>query len=144
MGMASPASARASSSARAAVRFATRKAAGRRSANCCPARRAVSPAPTTSTWRPPRSLKTLPARATAAEATETVPAPISVSVRARLPARSAVVTSRSRTLPRAPSAAARASASLTWPRISASPRTIDSRPDATRSRWRAASSSSRA
>ena len=51
--MASPPSARASASARAAVRFAKRSAAGWRSAKCCPARRAVSPAPTTSTCASP-------------------------------------------------------------------------------------------
>ena len=41
--------------------------------------------------------------------------------------------------PSAPTASASAAACLTWPRISGSPSTIDSRPLATARRWRAAS-----
>jgi hypothetical protein len=69
--------------------------AGRRSASGARRGRRV-PAPATSTRQRPRSPKTLAAGTTAAAATDTAPAPTSVSLRARLPACTAAATTRSR------------------------------------------------
>ncbi len=81
------------------------------------------------------------ASATAAEDTESAERPIAVSVRARLPTSIAWRNTRASADPDAPSASARFHASRTWPRISPSPRIIESSPAATPKRWETALSS---
>ncbi len=135
-GRASPPSSPASASARSSVRFRTSSRAGACSAMWVATSRPVSPAPTTATVCLSRPSKTLSAISTAAYATDTVPSPISVSVRARLPTWSAVLNSRVRIAPVTRLWSASLYASRTCPRIWGSPTISDSIPDATRKRWR--------
>jgi hypothetical protein len=100
---------------------------------------AVSPAPTISTCLAVRSPSAARAASTATEATLPRPAEIEVSVRTRLPVASAARNSWFVSGPVVRAASASSYARLTWPWTSDSPMTIDSRPLATRYRWRAAS-----
>ena len=66
-------------------------------------------------------------------------APISVELRTSLATAKLRWNNWLRVLPRAPACSAARTASLSWPRIWASPNTMESRPLATRKAWRAAS-----
>ena len=79
--------------------------------------------------------------ATAAWDTDVMLREMAVSVRTRLPTSRAWRNSGLSTGPTLPSAAAVSHEERTWPRISCSPMTAESRPDATAKRWRAASPS---
>ena len=70
-------------------------------------------------------------------------APISVAVRTSLATAKERWNSWFSVLPRAPAVSAARTASFIWPRIWASPSTIESSPLATRKAWRAASPSCR-
>ena len=119
-------------SARSAWRLATKIVPAPWSASARAVSSLVSPAPRITTWRASRSPSTLCARSTATEGTLTRLAPIAVSVRTRLPARSAAANRRLVSGPVAPALTAASCARRTWPWISASPTIIDSSPAVTR------------
>ena len=106
------------------------------------------PRPRPSRRRRPRARCARPATprrsaaiSTAAWLIDAVPRPMAVSVRARLPTRTAWRKSRSSVERTPPSSWATCHAVRTWPRISLSPSTAESRPAATSKRcWAAASS----
>ncbi len=127
--------------ARVARRLATNSAATPRWWKAAAASSAVSPAPMITTLRPERSPSSRSATVAASEEIDIAPWPIVVSERTRPPVDSASRKRRSRVGPLVPAALASSCARRTWPRISASPTTIESRPEATRKRWRGTSSS---
>ena len=102
---------------------------------------AMRPPPTTRPRRPPRSGMASRARSAATVDTDTGRTATRVSVRTRLPVSSACRNSRSLMTPVQSSSAQRSQACRTWPWISLSPTTIESRLDVTRSRWATARSS---
>src|SRR5262249_19014147 len=101
-----PPTRRVSTSARSCVRLATKAITAPRARRLLIASSPASPAPITSTERPPRSPKTCSANAAAAEDTDAGLSPIAVSVRAFLPAWRASRKSRSRIGPVAPDSVA--------------------------------------
>ena len=118
--------------ARSFVRFATATFAIPRPSAAFSVCKPIRPAPTTSTCLSRRSPSALSASASAIELAVAGFAPIAVSERARRPAEIAV---RNRSFipgPTVPAASPSSYASPTWPRISASPRTRESSPAATR------------
>jgi hypothetical protein len=110
-------------------------------AKCVAARSIISPAPTNSTRTLPRSSNSCPASRTAAAAMLIECAPISVALRTSLATANERWNSWLSVVPSAPAVSAARTASFIWPRIWASPSTIESSPLATRKAWRAASSS---
>jgi hypothetical protein len=106
-------------------------------AKCVAASSIISPAPTNSTLIWPRSSNSWPARRTAAAAMLIEWAPISVALRTSLATANERWNSWLSVVPRAPAWSAARTASFIWPRICASPSTIESRPLATRKAWRA-------
>ena len=116
------------------VRFATDSLRSPRDIRLRAASSDVRPAPTTSAARPVRPPSATSARLAATEATETFPAEIAVSLRARLPVSSARWNARDSTGPAAPSESATLRAVRTCPSTCASPGTSESRPAATRFR----------
>ena len=104
----------------------------------------ISPAPMTATRVPSRP----PGRRSAARATapcdsEVIPRAMAVSERTRLPVSTAWRNRVPRTGPEDRSPWARSHARRTWPSTSDSPRTAESRPEATENRWSVTSSSNR-
>ena len=136
-GTACASNASASLAAFACVRLVTAPIVAPRAASARAASSLTSPAPTSSTRQPVRSPNTCWASAAAADETDAGLSLIAVSVRTFLPTRSASRNNRSSTGPCAPASYA----SRTWPRISPSPGTSESRPAATRNRCSAAASS---
>jgi len=134
-----------SSRARAApvagVRLATTSWPAPASWTAWPASRASPPAPTSRTRRPARSPSCPAATRSPTETVERWPAPMPVWLRARRPTLIALVNKADSTGPTVRSAWAAANASRTWPRIWASPTTIESTPAATPNRCRTARSS---
>ena len=113
--------------------------------SCAPARRRwaavsapIAPAPTTTARTPRRSPSVWAATASASETTEAPAASIPVRVCTRLPTRSACCDSSCSVRPTVPAVSAAAYAARSWPRICASPMTIESSPAATANRcWTA-------
>ena len=122
----------------AGVRLATTTSARPWPSSARAAASAARPAPTSSARRSRRSPIATRARSTATDDTDTAPAATSVCARTRRPARRAWAKVRSSSGPRVPAARASSRAARTWPCTSLSPRTIESRPAATRNRCRAA------
>ena len=104
---------------------------------------AMRPAPMRSTCRPGRSSRTSSASSTATADTDADPVPMRVCARTCLPTSSACRKRRLSTGPDAPSSTASSQAWRTWPWISLSPTTMESRLEATRKSWVAARSSRR-
>ncbi len=123
--------------ARSSVRFATTSIVAPRERRFRAVDSLVRPAPTSTTRRRSSPSNTCSASAAAAAGIDAGLSPIAVSTRARRPARRAMRNVRPSRGPGEPAS----NASLTWPRISPSPGTIESRPAATRKRWSAADSS---
>ena len=130
------------SSARARVRLVTVRVAP-----CVRSVRAASsdifPAPTTSTWRLSKPPNTWRTSSIATELTETGLRAIAVSRRTRRATRNALWKQALRMAPALPWRTALSCACLVCPRICGSPRTSESRLQATRKRWATASASRR-
>ena len=131
----------ASFSPRSSVRLAMTMALGFFAAKCVAASSIISPAPTNSTRTWPRSSNSWPARRTAAAAMLMECAPISVELRTSLATAKERWNSWLSVVPSAPACSAARTASFIWPRIWASPSTMESSPLATRKAWRAAPAS---
>ena len=140
--MARPPTRSASSAARSQVRLAMRMSVTPLVASERTMPSPMSPAPMTRIERPSSEPRRSAAMATAAVDTEATWRPMPVSVRARLPTSRAWRNSRFSCDPAACSVWARSHATRTWPRISASPITAESRPAATENRCDAASAPS--
>jgi hypothetical protein len=118
----------ASFSPRSSVRLAMAMDFGFLAAKCVAASSIMSPAPTNSTRTWPRSSNSWPARRTAAADMLIEWAPISVEVRTSLATAKERWNSWFSVVPSAPASSAARTASFIWPRIWASPSTIESRP----------------
>ena len=135
-----PRLAAASASPFSCERFVTRISETPSSARSRAVSSAVSPAPMRRTLRPFSDSKMRAARPSARPATDVGFWPSAVSARTRLPHSRALMNSRFVTVRTVPAAVARRCASRICPRICASPTTIESRPAATRKRWRTVAS----
>ena len=129
----------ASSRARSRRRLATNIGSAPWLASACAVSSLISPVPSTTTLRLARSPMVSRTRSTATELTETRPSAMPVSVRARLPVARAAPNTRLLSGPVTPASSAASYARLTCPWTSASPTIIDSNPQVTRNRCRAAS-----
>ena len=125
--------------ARSCRRPATARSAAPRLLNARAVPSPISPVPRIRTFAAARLPKMFEASSTATLATLTVPEDIPVWVRTCFAAWKAFWKTRFRTAPAVPDACAAAYASFTWPKISFSPRSWESRPLATSKRCRAAS-----
>ena len=125
----------ASFSPRSSVRLATVIERGPRAAKCVAASSIISPAPTRSSRWSAIDGKMRSASFTAAAAIEIDALPMSVCVRTSLATAKVRWNRRFSTRPSDPAACAERTACFIWPRICGSPRTIESRPLATRNAW---------